>query len=243
MAKGISILMYHQIGDFSPMKDHRSTYCHFRRFTAQMALLKILRYRVISLDEALWGLKRGHAPPRTVVLTFDDGYRNFSQYAFPVLKRYGFPAIVYLLSGLIGQKAQWFAADGRPCPPLLGREEILRLSREGVDFGSHGINHIRLAETDDRRLREEIFGSKEALEALLGQEIRHFCYPYGSYDLRAVAAVREAGYISATTCVRGAACPGEDPFQLPRKAISYGDSLIGFLWKLELKNRRKRPAL
>ncbi len=236
--------MYHQIGDFAPMKTHRATYCLHRRFAAQMALLHLLRYRVISLDEALKALSgRAPFPKRAVVLTFDDGYRNFYEYAFPILKRYRFPATVYLLSGLIGQKAEWFAADGRPCPPLLDRQEILTLAQEGVEFGSHGISHIKLAEADDQRLREEVFKSKKDLEELLGRPVRHFCYPYGNYDLRAIAAVREAGYLSAVTCIRGAALKGEDPFQLPRKAISYGDSLIGFLWKLELKNKRKSPPL
>ena len=238
----VSILMYHQVGDFPPMREHRSTYCHHRRFAAQMALLSRLRYRVISLDDALQGiLRKGELPSKAVVLTFDDGYENFSDYAFPVLRRYGFPATVYLLSGLLGQPSSWFAADGRDCPPLLGRESILRLSREDISFGSHGISHVKLAEVEEELMRREIFQSRRELTQLLGLKIEHFCYPYGSHSPKVIETVREAGYASAVTCVRGAAAPGEDPLQLPRKAISYGDTLVGFFWKLAVKNRRKHP--
>jgi len=242
--RGISILMYHQVGDFPPMKAHRSTYCLRRRFAAQMALLSRLRCPVLPFDEALDALAGGRpVPQRAVVLTFDDGCENFYEHAFPVLKRYRFPAIVYLVSGLVGKRAEWFAADGRTTPPLMDRERILGLVREGIAFGSHGMGHMRLSGLDQKTLHREIARSKTDLESLLGIPIRHFCFPYGSHDEAAVAMVRRAGYASAVTCVRGAALPGEDPFQLPRKAISYGDSLAGFLWKILFKNRRKTPPL
>jgi hypothetical protein len=78
---------------------------------------------------------------------------------------------------------------------------------------------------------------------MLDAPVEHFCYPYGSYDLRVLAAVAEAGYRSATTstCVRAPARPGDDPLALPRKAISFGDNLAGVAWKLHLKNSPKGP--
>jgi len=240
----ISILMYHQVGDFPPMQSHRSTYCHYRRFQAQMALLHRLRFHVLSLDQALACLNGERpTPPRALVLTFDDGYENFYEYAWPVLRRYGFPSMVYLLSGLLGQPSAWFAGDGRATPRLMDRERILQLRDAGVGFGSHGVSHVRLAEVDAQTLRWEVGESKTALEALLGEEVRHFCYPYGSHDRTALAAVEAAGYASAVTCQRAAATPAFDPLLLPRKAISYGDSLAGFLWKLVMKNRPKGEPL
>jgi peptidoglycan/xylan/chitin deacetylase (PgdA/CDA1 family) len=240
MRDKISILMYHQVGDFAPMSAHRSTYCHYRRFAAQMAYLHRFGYRVLSLDQVLDGLAGERPiPPRAVALTFDDGYENFYQYAFPVLQRYGFPAMVYLISGLVGGKADWFAADGRDTPPLMDASRIRQLRRSGIDFGSHGVSHVKLAKVEPARMREEIIDSKARLEALLGEAVGHFCYPYGSHSPEVVETARAAGYRSAVTCVRAAAVPGTDPLALPRKAISYGDNLLGYFWKLAMKNRPK----
>jgi peptidoglycan/xylan/chitin deacetylase (PgdA/CDA1 family) len=118
---------------------------------------------------------------------------------------------------------------------------IRQLRRAGVDFGSHGASHVKLAEQDEDRIRAEATRSKNVLEDLLGEAVDHFCYPYGSYDLRALQAVADAGYRSATTCVRAPACPGDDVLALPRKAISYGDTLAGVAWKLHMKNTPKGP--
>ena len=234
---GVSILMYHQVGDFPPMRGHRSTYCHYRRFAAQMAFLRRFGFNVLSLDQALAGLWGDRPlPPRAVVLTFDDGYENFYQYAFPVLQRHGFPATVYVLSALLGRRADWFAGDGRPTPQLMSAQRIRELDRAGVGFGSHGRTHVRLAEVGPERLRQEVRRSKEELQQVLGKEVAHFCYPYGSLNPAVREAVQEAGYGSAASCRRALATPASDPLLLPRKAISYGDNLIGYAWKLHRKD-------
>jgi peptidoglycan/xylan/chitin deacetylase (PgdA/CDA1 family) len=238
--KGISILMYHQVGVFHSPRSHRSTFCHVERFRAQMAYLHRLRYRVLTLSAALETLARGTEPPsRAVVLTFDDGYQNFRQHAFPVLERYEFPATVFLVSGLLGSNARWLEADGRYGPPLMDRDTLRELNSRNVQFGGHGVSHCRLSRAAPDQMRREVTDSKAALEDLLGEEVRHFCYPYGDFDARVRQTVREAGYRAALTCIRGAATAADDPYVLPRKGISYGDNLIGYAWKLHMKNRKK----
>ena len=240
MAHPITLLMYHQVGAFAPMARHRSTYCDHRRFAAQMAWLKRWRYQVLTLDQAVAALAgQRPLPARAVVLTFDDGYLNFYQYAYPQLRRHGFPATVYLLSDYIGRTADWFAADGRDCPPLLDRARIIEMGDHGIQFGSHGVSHHKLAELDPQEAAQELVQSKSALEALLERPIDHFCYPYGSHSPTVVEQARQAGYRTAVTCVRAAARPGWDWLQLPRKAISYGDTLAGFAFKLAFKNEPK----
>lgn len=244
MHNGISILMYHQVGDFAPMKSHRSTYCHYKRFRQQMAFLHRFRYQVLGMDQVLACLNGEQPiPPRAVALTFDDGYENFYEYAWPELSRYGFPSMVYLLSGLIGQPSGWFEKDGRETPMLMDRERILQLRRQGVDFGSHGVSHRKLAEIAPASVHHEVFESKRQLEELLDEEVRHFCYPYGSHDLNAADEVKAAGYQTAVTCLRAAASGDFDTKLLPRKAISYGDNLAGFFWKLAMKNEPKHDPL
>ncbi len=244
MNSGINILMYHQVGEFAPMQAHRSTYCDHRRFASQMGYLARFGYRVLSMDEVLACL-RGQmpVPPRAVALTFDDGYENFYEYAFPVLQKHGFPAMVYLISSMLGQPSSWFARDGRATPMLMSAERVRQLRAAGVDFGSHSATHLKLAEVDDATIHEEVSRSKRELEDVLGEPVRHFCYPYGSHDLRAVEAVAAAGYECATTCVRAPATTADDPLTLPRKAVSWGDNLLGLAWRLHMKNTPKQPPI
>jgi peptidoglycan/xylan/chitin deacetylase (PgdA/CDA1 family) len=108
-----------------------------------------------------------------------------------------------------------------------------------MTIGSHTVHHSKLAELSSEHQAKELTDSKAALEDLLGEEVRHLCYPYGSFDSNAVRAAAESGYVSATTCLRGPAEPGDHPLVLPRKAISFGDNLIGYLWKLLVKNTPK----
>jgi len=242
----LSVLMYHQVGMFESPRRHRACYCDVRRFRQQMSYLKRFGYRVLDLEEALQALfGDGILPPRSVVLTFDDGYRNFREHAFPILLHFGFPATVYLVSGLLGGRAEWLDVEN-PKPSLMTPEEIRELHREGVRFGSHGITHSRLSCIGPEAAREEIFASRQTLEDLLGEAVEHFCYPYGDYDDDVRRLVHDAGYRSALTCIRGAANEADNPLEIPRKAISYGDNLVGYAWKLHMKHARKfasRPAV
>jgi peptidoglycan/xylan/chitin deacetylase (PgdA/CDA1 family) len=237
--------MYHQVGEFSRPAAHRSTYCHIRRFRAQMRYLKLAGIPVLSMDDAYAVLFEqrsfsGHG----VVLTFDDGCQNFADFAWPVLKSYGFAASVYVVSALVGKPSEWFARDGREAPPIMTAETLRALHREGVNFGPHTLSHPRLSGLPREQMRHEIVESKRQMEEILGEPMQDFCYPYGDYDDAVVKTVREAGFRAALSCIRGSARPGEeDPMQLPRKAISYGDSLLGFCWKLHMKNQKKlKPA-
>lgn len=247
MGSGINILMYHQVGEFDmrgAARAHPTTYCDHRRFAAQMDWLAKHGYTVLDMDTVL-ACVRGQRPipPRAVAITFDDGYDNFHQYAWPVLQRHGFPATVYLIADLLGRPAQWFAVDGRDTPPLLSPARIVELRRAGITFGSHTASHVKLAQQSEAVIHDEVSRSKAALEDLLGERVSHFCYPYGSHDLRVVNAVAEAGYLTATTCARAPATPADDPLTLPRKAVAHGDNLLGFLWRLHVKNTPRKPAL
>jgi len=238
--KKVSILMYHQVGRFPPPAAHRASFCHIRRFKAQMAYLHRFRYKVIGLEKALRGLfGEEPMPEHSVVLTFDDGCENFRDYALPVLKKYRFPATLFLVSSLVGKRAEWLEGRAQAPPKLMDRETLLLLKGEDIVFGSHTRSHSSLTALNLLSMREEIVQSKADLEHLLGEEVKYFCYPNGEFDEQVVATVRDAGYEAALTCERASATPFDDRFALPRKAISYGDSLLGYFWKLHMKHRRK----
>lgn len=241
---GISILMYHRIGRFGTVPNHRALFCDHRRFAAQMAYLKHMRYQVLSMDEVLNKLRGTEPlPRRAVALTFDDAYQDFLDYALPVLDRYGFPATVYAIADDIGKRAYWLAADRMEAAPLMDTSELRQIQAAGITVGSHSRAHRRLVELAPAEQTAQARDSRSRLEDILGTPVLHFCYPYGSHDAASLVAVEQAGYRTAVTCLRATATASFDPLALPRKAISYGDNLLGYFWKLQMKHRPKSEPL
>lgn len=240
----LSILMYHQVGRFAPMKSHRANYCDHRRFARQMDFLRLGGFRVLSLETALECLAgRQPMPARALVLTFDDGYAGFLDHVVPVLVAHGYPATVYAISDWLGKRMRWHDPDpARARPRLMKAQELRSLGRFGIAVGSHGRSHQRLAELEPAAQRSELADSRAALEDVLGAPIPDLCYPFGSFNDTTIELAAAAGYRSAMTCLRGAATPGDHPLVLPRKAISYGDNRLGYAWKLLFKHAPK-PAL
>ncbi len=209
-----------------------------------MAMLKRFGYSVVSMDAAVAGL-RGQAqlPPKAVVLTFDDGYVDFLTCAAPVLQQFGYPATVYAVAGLLGQASSWVEPEGLRPAALMNAAQLREVQSLGFTIGSHSVSHPRLAQVDTPRIAEEMTISKRMLEDTLGTRIDHFCYPYGSHDMRAVHAAAEAGYVTGTTCVRAVATPADDLLTLPRKPVSQGNTALGVLWKLVARNTPRHPPI
>lgn len=235
----VSVLMYHQVGPFAKRPAHKAAFCDLARFTAQMTWLRVMRYHVISLEDAWRGLFAGESlPARSVVLTFDDGYENFGRWAWPVLQQNGFPATLFAVAGQLGRHAGWLDKSFDPAP-LLDAAALRRLADEGLSIGSHSMSHARLTTLSDSQARHELRGSMQVLEDALGRAVPDFCYPYGDHDERVRDLTRAAGYRLALTCVRGAANTANNAWEIPRKGISWGDNVLGMAWKLHAKNARK----
>jgi peptidoglycan/xylan/chitin deacetylase (PgdA/CDA1 family) len=231
--------MYHQVGDFRRPASHKACFCDTGRFRSQMRFLARTGFRVIGLDQALAGLFYGAPlPRRPVVLTFDDGTQDFHDHALPILRALGYPATVFPVTGLLGRQADFVTY--RPVPRLMSAATLRAVHDAGVRVGSHTVSHPRLTQLGPDAVTRELADSKAVLEDLLGAPVDHFCYPKGDYDERVRDQVRDAGYRSALTTVRGAANTAANPFEIPRKAVSFGDNLIGYAWKLLFKHAQKR---
>lgn len=239
----VPILMYHQIGEPAPKgSPYRSLTVHPASFRRQMKWLRRLGYRGLSMHDIM-PYVRGEQHGKVVGITFDDGYRNVYQNALPVLREVGFTATNYFVARQLDGGNVWDYEDGVAHSDLMSETEMLDWAKQGMEVGSHTLSHARLSAIPEAQAREQIEGSRKELEALLGEPVTAFCYPYGAENASVRELVRNAGYTNATTTAGGLAHSGDDPFGLPRVMVSRSTHLIRFLQKcmtqLEEKRRKK----
>ena len=124
-------------------------------------------------------------PARPLIITFDDGHANTYVYAFPILEKHGFDAVIYMVANRL-----WSTG-------FLSAAQLTELTEAGWEVGSHSLSHADLTTRAGRELRLEIFGSREQLEVSLGQEVTSFAYPFGAFSPKVADQVRAAGYQTA----------------------------------------------
>lgn len=223
--------MYHNLGVPPQGARLRNLYVRVGAFARQMFLLKLLGYKGLSMSAAMPYL-RGEKQGRVAVITFDDGYVDTLEQALPILQKNGFSATCYVISQRTGQYNDWDAASLNVRKSLMNDEQVRAWHAAGMEVGAHSRTHPRLTGCSDAELRDEIAGSKADLEALIGQPVTQFCYPYGDLDERVVAATRQASYDAATTVQRGRARVGDDAMLLRRVLVSGSTYPHLFLLKL-----------
>jgi peptidoglycan/xylan/chitin deacetylase (PgdA/CDA1 family) len=227
------VLLYHQISE-APSKTAAKTtlFVHPQHFATQVFLLKRF-FKVVSLEELLWELKKGVITPRSVAVTFDDATVDFGERAVPILERYRVPVTLFVVAGKMGEKTDWVDRDGIPQACLLDAEALRELP-SFVDIGSHSLTHPRFNTLVGEQLAREIFDSKALLERKLRRPVRWFAYPFGEAPEEAKTMVRKAGYLMALSSRRGWIMPASDLWALPRLAVPYWVGRVGFLLWLRL---------
>jgi peptidoglycan/xylan/chitin deacetylase (PgdA/CDA1 family) len=156
-------------------------------FDAEMKYLADAGYHVVSFNDLERHFKNGAPlPGKPVVISFDDGWSDQFQYAFPILEKYHYSATFFVFTNPIGTKG------------FITWDELRTMRDAGMTIGSHSRSHPYLTRvTDPTKLRNEIVGSKQVLEKELGVTITEFAYPFGQYNASVMAAVVQAGYLSA----------------------------------------------
>ena len=182
------ILMYHAIAEAT--EDPNKLCVPPARFAEQMAWIDRRGLKGVSIGTLIEALRTGRHR-RMVGITFDDGYTNVLEAAVPVLQRHRFGATAFIISDRLGATNEW---DEGPAWPLLDADGVRELAGAGIEIGSHGATHMRLAGANATQLATEVGASRVRLSTLVGAEIRGFAYPYGSMDAAARRAVCEAGY-------------------------------------------------
>ncbi|MBC7650067.1 MAG: polysaccharide deacetylase family protein [Vitreoscilla sp.] len=241
----IPILMYHQV-DTEPPKGSsmRGLVVSPKTFARQMAALNALGYQGKSMGDLLPYLN-GEKHGKVFGITFDDGYENNLRCALPILERYGFTSTCYIVANQVGKTNGWDKERGVIQVPLMTAQELQVWIDAGQEVGSHTLNHANLATLNQAEQAMEIVQSKVQLEALIQQKagVQHFCYPYGGLNKTAVQCVKAAGYLTATTTVRGRAVAGQsDDLLLPRVLVSRTTTWMQLLLKCLSRYEDKRAV-
>jgi peptidoglycan/xylan/chitin deacetylase (PgdA/CDA1 family) len=295
-----TILMYHRVLDFEQKKEnpHPAGMVTLQNtFDKQMKYLKE-NFNVISSQVLIERLKnKKNLPPRSIVITFDDGWRDNYLFAFPVLEKYNLPAIVFLSTDYIGTcKMLWFQVvnfildaqvlTSQKMTDILDRfpqispeekrsivqslalvdvfveklkrikpdlqekileemiseshiqmnerdrqrwildwEEIKKMGKNQISFGSHGRSHRILTYLDLTEIKKELIDSKKIIEENTGRDANFFAYPNGDYTPQIKELVKEVGYLAACTVKKDEKKQDEiDLFALPRIGVHEGMS-------------------
>jgi len=225
-SRGTITLMYHSVEPGSGRPDWPWAISR-RDFDAQLDLLVQGGWQSLSVADLAGS---GTLPERSVVITFDDGYRD-NQAAFQALAERKLRATLFMVSGDVGGESSW-GVSALERRALLDRNQLLEIMSMGMEVGSHSCSHPRLTQLDDEHLLTELVDSRKVLQDLLDAPIDSFAYPYGDYDARVVDGVREAGYSAACVTRSGWGRVDADPLRIRRVAVMAGDSLATFARKL-----------
>ena len=219
----VPILMYHSVTPEAKMENRMQVSAGL--FRRQMQFLKTHRYNVVPLEVLGEMIKKGeNIPPKTVALTFDDGFKDNYIYAYPVLKKMGFPATIFIIVSEVG----------RPMGDRLSWGEIKEMRGSGlISIGSHTLEHPYLTEVkSEAELKRQIFESKKILEEKLGVPVNTFCYPAGRFNAHIRDLAVQAGYKCAVATGLGKRFSNQDVYLIKRVRISQADNLFDFWIKL-----------
>jgi peptidoglycan/xylan/chitin deacetylase (PgdA/CDA1 family) len=215
----VPVLSYHNFAEKGP----NAMTVTREAFEAQMDLLARQGYRVISLDQLYDFIElRAQVPEKSVVITVDDGWRSFYDIAWPVLRRHGYPATLFVYTQLVSGS-----------PKTLSWEQLREMAAQGLDVECHTISHRDLGDLSKQSpgesteqylaaLQREVGESLRIIEEKLGRRPRYLAYPYGSTNGFVVALLRRNGYRGALTVERGPNAFFFSGFRLNRSMV-YGD--------------------
>lgn len=210
----VPILLYHHVG--YSLQGEAVYYISPETFDQQMNLLYQWGYKTISVELLARAIDQGaELPPKPIILTFDDGSETTYTTALPILQRYGFTGVSYIVFNYVG------------IPLYMNTDQIHALHAAGWEIGSHGLSHVDLTTRPDRQ-SDEIVESRRRLQSLLGIPVSSFAYPFGAYDSSSLEYVHQADYMAAMGLGKEALQGKKNLFYLYRQSIKGTDSLQTF---------------
>ncbi len=182
-----SVLMYHDVRE-TPLNYFDVT---VKDFCAHLDYLKKEGYKTLSMEEFVSILEKGQAfPEKSVLITFDDGYKGIYDYAAPELEKRGMKATFFIITDLVDTSI--------PHYPYITRAELKELADNPLfSIGSHTLSHPHLDELTREGQRQEIADSKRILEEWTGRKIQTLAFPCGAYNKTTLQEIQSAGYAAS----------------------------------------------
>ncbi|MCS6828669.1 MAG: polysaccharide deacetylase family protein [Caldilinea sp.] len=208
----VPILMYHYLSEPPPDADayRRDLSVSPAQFAEHLDRMLAEGYTTVSLYQVVDALQRGVLlPDKPVVITFDDGYRDNYENAFPLLRERGMVATIFVITDFMDEQR----------PAYLTWDMAREMLAAGISIESHGRNHVSLAGKDDDYLVWQALGSLETIEYELGVRPRFISYPAGEYDQRTIDIFKSAHYWAGVTTRQGATLDNQRLFELPRVRV------------------------
>ncbi|MCE5287540.1 MAG: polysaccharide deacetylase family protein [Pelosinus sp.] len=225
---GIPVLNYHQVND----EGHTALTLSSYAFDAQMAFLKKAGYTAITPTQLCDYLENNASlPANPVLITFDDGYVDNYQVAYPILQKYGLTATIFLISDFVDTYKSY-----------LTWAQVQEMQNSGINFASHTLSHAILTKESNDSLQAQLVKSREALEYRLHQKIEFLAYPGGYYNREVIRMAKEAGYRAAFTINFGRTYKHPNLFSLNRIPIFNTTHTFLHFW-LRLKLTQEMLAL
>ena len=201
----VPVLLYHKIDYPTPDVKIRGAFTSPSRFERQMSYLGRHGYSFVTASELVWHFSDyGKFPEKCICVTFDDGWKDNFLHAAPIVKKLGIKATVFLVPSCIGRVTDEVTADGEGPREHLSRTDILAMSENGFEFGSHSMNHNLFNSISPEDIEREVTDSKNYIEDLLQKSCDTFAYPAGFFTAEAKLMVRNAGFMGAFSTVYGA---------------------------------------
>lgn len=220
--KGIPVLCYH---DVNPAQSNELLLAP-EKFKEQMKYLKDNGYLPLTLDELYSFLRENKpVPEKSVVITFDDGYRSNYTYAYPILKELGFKATIFVISDFIDNDL------------YMTKTQLKELSDYGLDIESHTAKHEDLSLLNKEMQVETMIKSKETLESLLGKKVNYIAYPFGRMNGDTKKAAEIAGYKLGFNLQQGLADRIDNIYNIDRIYISNNHSMDEFIKRVTTKKK------
>jgi len=203
----VPILNYHKVDDF-----YHSLSIPPEEFEEQMKYLSENGFTTITPDQLMAYLNHDRElPENPILITFDDGYLDNFTNAYPIMKKYGFTATIFLVTNKVGHEGNFMTWD-----------QVRTMQKDGFVFGSHTVSHAALTKVSREQGMMELTDSRKELEQQLGVKARYFAYPTGAYNRQIEDMVKQAGYKAAFTIRYGQAGTESNPYALERIPIFRG---------------------
>jgi peptidoglycan/xylan/chitin deacetylase (PgdA/CDA1 family) len=222
----VPILMYHYVSVPPPDADKYRLDLSVTpaALDAQIEYLALEGYTPIRVSDLTdYFLNGTPLPPKPIVLTFDDGYLDNYENAFPILKKYKFVATFFVITQ--------FIEDGKP--GYMSWNQLEEMAIEGMEIGSHTLDHPDLKGKSRAAQMNQIAGSKRMIESRIGTPVKSFCYPAGKYDGVTIDVLRSSGYLAAVTEIQGTRQSVNEMYEMRRIRVRGSYSVAEFAYWLK----------